>query len=74
MCIRDRLQVVPSLEQGSNPINAEASFVSPWRTAIIGGLDDIVENTMVENLSPDPDPKVQDDYSWVCLLYTSRCV
>ena len=59
------LQVVPSLEQGSNPINAEASFVSPWRTAIIGGLDDIVENTMVENLSPDPDPEVQDDYSWV---------
>ena len=59
------LQVVPSLEQGSKPISTQAPFVSPWRTAIIGGLDDIVENTMVENLSPDPDPEVQDDYSWV---------
>ena len=59
------LQITPSVEQGSRPIETGAPFLSPWRTAIIGTLSDIVENTMVENLSPDPDPEVQDDYSWV---------
>lgn len=46
------------------PVSTKAPFVSPWRTVIIGSPTDILQNTMVENLSPAPDPSY-DFESWV---------
>lgn len=46
------------------PVQTKAPFKSPWRTVIIGSPADIMQNTMVENLSPAPDPKY-DFESWV---------
>lgn len=43
-------------------VQATAPWVSPWRTAIIGGEKEIVENTMTENLSPAC--KIEDT-SWI---------
>ncbi len=40
----------------------KAPWVSPWRTAIIGGPKEIVENTMPENLSPSC---AIEDTSWI---------
>lgn len=40
----------------------QAPWVSPWRTAIIGGAEEIAENTMVENLSP---ACKLEDTSWI---------
>lgn len=46
------------------PVTTKAPFVSPWRTVIIGSPADILQNNMVENLSPAPDPSY-DFESWV---------
>lgn len=46
------------------PVETSAPLATPWRTVIIGSPADIMQNTMVENLSPAPDPKY-DFESWV---------
>ncbi len=46
------------------PVVTTAPLATPWRTVIIGSPADIMQNTMVENLSPAPDPKY-DFASWV---------
>ncbi|WP_339315921.1 glycoside hydrolase family 97 N-terminal domain-containing protein [Paenibacillus sp. FSL R10-2734] len=40
-------------------------FKSPWRAAITGATKDIVENTMIENLSTPADYETYDYESWV---------
>ncbi len=49
------LRVSFTPQQKEQPVSTSAPFVSPWRVAITGTLNDIVQNTMVENLSPAPD-------------------
>ena len=46
--------------QSEDPV-VEGTFAFPWRFAVVGTLGDINENTMTENLSPDP---AEGDYSW----------
>ena len=48
----------------TEPVQTATPFVSPWRTVILGSSADILKNTMVENLSPAPDPKYEFD-KWV---------
>ena|GEM_PF-3463063 len=50
-------------QKTSNPVVTTAPWVSPWRSAVIGSLGDIVENHLAENLSPAPDPDI--DWSFV---------
>lgn len=57
------MQMIFDLVQ-TMPVQTKAPFTSPWRTLIIGSPADILQNTMVENLSPAPDPKY-DFESWV---------
>ncbi|MDR1158936.1 MAG: glycoside hydrolase family 97 catalytic domain-containing protein [Oscillospiraceae bacterium] len=47
----------------SGPAVASAPWQSPWRAVITGSLEEIVENTLVDNLSPVPDEGA--DFSWV---------
>ena len=50
-------------EQGSTPVKTDAkNFTSPWRFVVTGNLNDIVNNTMAENLSK---ASVLKDDSWV---------
>ena len=48
----------------TSAISTATPFTSPWRTIIIGSANDIMQNTMVENLSPAPDASY-DFESWV---------
>ncbi|MBC8545661.1 glycoside hydrolase family 97 catalytic domain-containing protein [Clostridiaceae bacterium NSJ-31] len=58
----NRLDVKFTEKQGDKPVEAQAPWASPWRTAIIGGAKEIVENTMTENLS---EPCKIEDTSWI---------
>ena len=51
--------------QGTTPVVTTTPFQSPWRAAITGGPEDIVENTMIENLSTPADYETYDYESWV---------
>ena len=42
-------------------VNTELSFTSPWRCGIVGGLGEVVESTLVEDISERTDC----DFSWV---------
>lgn len=42
------LRVVPP---SSTPASGTRPFATPWRVAMVGGLDTIVESTLIENLS-----------------------
>ncbi|WP_437507824.1 glycoside hydrolase family 97 catalytic domain-containing protein [Sorangium sp. So ce1099] len=53
------LRVVPP---SASPVTAAGPFNSPWRLAMIGGLNTLVESTLVENLSA---PSQLDDTSWI---------
>lgn len=55
-----KLNFTPS--QTSPVVTRGGVFESPWRYAVIGGLAEVIENTMAENLSDDPDPDI--DYSF----------
>lgn len=57
------MQLIFDLTQRT-AVNTATPFVSPWRTIIIGSPADIMQNTMVENLSPAPDASY-DFESWV---------
>lgn len=46
----------------TEPVEITGPFLSPWRTAVIGGLDTIVQTQMPENLS---EPCRIDDTSWI---------
>lgn len=43
-----------------NNVTTSAPFASPWRAFVIGSEETIINNTMVENLSPAP----SDDYNF----------
>ncbi len=49
--------------QQTEDVTAGETFTSPWRTVITGDLSAIVEGSMIENVSDDPDTRA--DYSWV---------
>lgn len=55
------LRVVFAPDQ-KNAVMSKRPFYSPWRVAIIGELKDIVESTIIENLSPDCELA---DTSWI---------
>lgn len=55
------LRVVFAPDQ-KNAIMSNLPFYSPWRAVIIGSLADIVESTLIENLSPDCELA---DTSWI---------
>ncbi len=57
------MQMIFDLVQ-TEPVQTSAPFVSPWRCVILGTPADILHNTMVENLSPAPDPAYEFD-KWV---------
>ena len=57
------MQMIFDLVQTA-PVQTSAPFVSPWRCVIIGTPADILQNTMVQNLSPAPDPAYEFD-KWV---------
>ncbi|MDF2567911.1 MAG: hypothetical protein K0R90_1367 [Oscillospiraceae bacterium] len=60
---KGRLCVSFTPQQGTNQVNTIAPFESPWRVAVIGTLNQIIQNTMVENLSPAPN--AEKNYSWI---------
>lgn len=43
------------------PVVIQTDFISPWRFGIYGGIGDIVESDLTENLASSP----EGDYSWV---------
>lgn len=59
------LDVSFSKTQGTKPVETTTPFSSPWRTAIVGSPSDIVENTVIENLSAPADYETYDYDSWV---------
>ena len=59
------LDVAFSKTQGTTPVVTTTPFKSPWRAAITGTAEDIVKNTMVENLSTPADYETYDFESWV---------
>ena len=56
----------PSAGDGNRTGDVTPSFSlpwqSPWRVAIIGGLADVVQSTLVDDVSK---PQIQGDFSWV---------
>ncbi|MCI0637330.1 MAG: glycoside hydrolase family 97 N-terminal domain-containing protein, partial [Actinobacteria bacterium] len=40
-------------------------WTTPWRAVAVGGLDDIVRSTLVDDLSPPPGPGFEDGAEWV---------
>jgi alpha-glucosidase len=57
----DRLQVAYAPDQ-EGPIIGNRPFVTPWRVAIIGELQTIVNNSIIENLNPSCE---LEDTSWI---------
>ena len=53
------LDAAPKISTKSAVIQTD--FISPWRYGIYGGLGDIVESDLTENLAPAP----EGDFSWV---------
>lgn len=53
------LDAAPKISAKSAAIQTD--FTSPWRYGIYGGLGDIVESDLTENLAPAP----EGDFSWV---------
>ncbi|MDR0981978.1 MAG: glycoside hydrolase family 97 protein [Culturomica sp.] len=47
---------------GQDSLAVDAGWASPWRTAIIGSLADVVESTLVTDLS---EPCALEDVSWI---------
>lgn len=43
-------------------MNASYPFTSPWRVAVVGGLDTMVESTLVEDVYDEIEPWKPDDY------------
>lgn len=43
-------------------MTASYPFTSPWRVAVVGGLDTIVESTLVEDVYDEIEPWKPDDY------------
>ncbi|WP_027292188.1 glycoside hydrolase family 97 N-terminal domain-containing protein [Robinsoniella sp. KNHs210] len=52
-------------KQQTKDVVTTTPFKSPWRAAITGTPADIVENTMIENLSTPADYETYDFESWV---------
>ena len=47
---------------GEASMNASYPFTSPWRVAVVGGLDTMVESTLVEDVYDEIEPWKPDDY------------
>lgn len=59
------LDVSFSKTQGTKAVETTTPFASPWWAAIVGSPNDIVENTVIENLSTPADNATYDFASWV---------
>lgn len=46
-------------------VTVELPFTSPWRYAVAGDLETVTENTMAENLSPEPEEELYHYSEWV---------
>ncbi len=57
------MQMIFDLVQTS-AVQTEVPFLSPWRFIVMGTSADILQNNMVENLSPAPDPSYEFE-KWV---------
>jgi hypothetical protein len=44
------------------PVTSSGELTTPWRVAIVGGLSEVVESTLVDDLAT---PQVSDDTSWI---------
>jgi len=52
--------------EGENGFLLEGEIVTPWRVVIaVGSLDELVNQTLVMNLAPTPDPELFADRSWI---------
>ena len=51
------------LFQGA-PVTSDGDLATPWRVAIVGGLDTVVESTIVDDLAT-PNQLAGDDTSWI---------
>ena len=49
-------------------VTTSLAFTSPWRCGIAGGLDDVVESNLIENVS---ERRADKDFSWVKTGVTS---
>lgn len=47
---------------GEASMKASYPFTSPWRVAVVGGLDTMVESTLVEDVYDEIEPWKPDDY------------
>lgn len=48
--------------QGESSVSIMLPWKSPWRVIMVGGLSDIVESTLVDDVSP---PSTIEDTSWI---------
>lgn len=48
---------------GEASMNASYPFTSPWRVAVVGGPDTMVESTLVEDVYDEIEPWKPDDYN-----------
>ena len=52
--------------EGKQGFPLEGDIVTPWRVVIaVGSLDELVNQTLVMNLAPAPDPGLFADRSWI---------
>lgn len=65
LCLKDgnTMQMIFDLVQ-TDAVQTILPFASPWRLVVLGSSADILRNTMVENLSPAPDPRYHFE-DWV---------
>lgn len=47
------------------PVTSTGDLSTPWRVAIVGGLDDVVESTLVDDLATPNQLDGEDDTSWI---------
>ncbi len=52
--------------EGKKGFELEGLITTPWRTVItVDTLDQLVNQTVVQNLAPAPDPELFEDLSWI---------
>lgn len=47
-----------------DPVTSTGALSTPWRVAVIGGLDDVVESTLVDDLAT-PNRLADEDTTWI---------
>lgn len=52
--------------EGDAGFNVPGTFQTPWRTTLIArSLDDLVNNTLISDLSPEPDANIYENTDWI---------